>query len=147
MRFEEIITDKKSSLNLLLLADEQEDMIDRYLNQGQLFALYDPEVVCVAVILKLNDQECELKNIATLPSAQRQGYGTAMIQFLITKFLSRYQTIYVGTGDVPETLAFYQKCGFRNSHRVKNFFTDNYREPIIDHGVHLIDMVYLRIDK
>ncbi|MBM7711241.1 GNAT family N-acetyltransferase [Enterococcus xiangfangensis] len=147
MRFEEIITDKKSLLDLLLLADEQEDMIDRYLNQGQLFALYDPEVVCVAVILKLNDQECELKNIATLPSAQRQGYGTVMIQFLITKFLSRYQTIYVGTGDVPETLAFYQKCGFRNSHRVKNFFTDNYREPIIDHGVHLIDMVYLRIDK
>ncbi|MDT2759568.1 GNAT family N-acetyltransferase [Enterococcus xiangfangensis] len=147
MRFEEIITDKKSLLDLLLLADEQEDMIDRYLNQGQLFALYDPEVVCVAVILKLNDQECELKNIATLPNAQRQGYGTAMIQFLITKFLSRYQTIYVGTGDVPETLAFYQKCGFRNSHRVKNFFTDNYREPIIDHGVQLIDMVYLRIDK
>ncbi|MGX7204501.1 GNAT family N-acetyltransferase [Enterococcus pingfangensis] len=147
MRVEEIVTDKKRLLDLLLLADEQEDMIDRYLDQGQLFALYDSNLKCAAVVLKLNDQECELKNIATLPSAQRQGYGTAMIRFLVTEFLGHYQTMYVGTGDIPETLTFYQKCGFRKSHRVKNFFTDNYREPIIDHGVHLVDMVYLRIDK
>ncbi|MDT2639302.1 GNAT family N-acetyltransferase [Enterococcus dongliensis] len=146
MRFEEITTDKKRVIDLLLLADEQEDMIDRYLDEGRLFVLYDPAIVCAAVVISLNDKECELKNIATLPSAQRQGYGKAMIQFLLTKF-TRYQTMYVGTGDVPETLAFYQKCGFHCSHRIKNFFTDYYREPIIDHGIQLTDMIYLRIDQ
>lgn len=69
-----------------------------------------------------------------------------MIQFLFHEFLWRYETMYVGTGDVPATVDFYKKCGFREFHRLENFFTDNYDEPIIDHGVHLVDMVYLRAD-
>ena len=32
---------KKDFLDLLLLGDEQEDMIDRYLARGELFVLYD----------------------------------------------------------------------------------------------------------
>ena len=32
---------KKDFLELLLLADEQENMIDLYLDRGELFALYD----------------------------------------------------------------------------------------------------------
>jgi hypothetical protein len=41
MKIEKIIENKKQFLDLLLLADEQENMIDRYLNNGDLFALYD----------------------------------------------------------------------------------------------------------
>jgi len=40
-----IISDnKKDFLDLLLLADEQEDMIDKYLYRGVLFALYDDDL-------------------------------------------------------------------------------------------------------
>lgn len=48
-----------------------------------------------------------------------------------------------GTGDVFETLNFYQACGFRRSHVIKNFFTDNYPQPIFENGIQLKDMVYL----
>lgn len=146
MRFEEIIANKKDFLDLLLLADEEEHMIERYLLDGRMFVLYDEDLKCEAVVTELNETECELKNIATVPDQQGKGYGKAMIHFLFRKFLGDYQTMYVGTGDVPVILDFYKSCGFRESHRKKNFFTDNYHEPIIDQGVQLTDMVYLRID-
>lgn len=146
MRIEEVISDKKKYLDLLLLADPQEDMIDRYLDDGRMFVLYDDDLKCEAVVAELNENECELKNIATVPAAHGKGYGKAIIQFLFEEFLGRYQTMYVGTGDEPGILDFYKKSGFRESHRVKNFFTDNYSEPIIDQGVQLVDMVYLRAD-
>ena len=68
MQIEEIVTDKKNYLNLLLLADPQEDMIDRYLDDGRMFVLYDDALKCAAVVTELNEQECELKNIATVPA-------------------------------------------------------------------------------
>jgi hypothetical protein len=50
----------------------------------------------------------------------------------------------VGTGDVPSSLSFYQKCGFEESHRIQNFFTDNYDHPMFEDGKQLVDMVYLK---
>ena len=35
---------KKKQIDLLLLADEQEDMIDKYLERGTMFALYDDDL-------------------------------------------------------------------------------------------------------
>lgn len=146
MTIEEVISNKKEYLNLLLLADEQEDMIDRYLDAGRMFKLCDNGVKCVSVMIELNDDECELKNLATYPSEQGKGYGQAMVAFLFSEFLGKYKSMYVGTGDVPFTLNFYKKCGFRESHRVENFFADNYDHPIVEDGVQLCDMVYLRAD-
>ena len=40
----EIKENKKQYLDLLLLADEQEDMIERYLERGTMYALYDEGV-------------------------------------------------------------------------------------------------------
>jgi len=48
----------------------------------------------------------------------------------------------VGTGETPSILRFYKNCGFEYSHRVKDFFTDNYDHSIIEEGVRLTDMVY-----
>lgn len=41
MNIKKIEKNKKQYLDLLLLADEQEDMIDRYLDNGEMFALFD----------------------------------------------------------------------------------------------------------
>ncbi len=49
-----------------------------------------------------------------------------------------------GTGDSPLTIPFYEKCGFVKSHAVKNFFLENYDRPIIEGGVRLVDMIYLK---
>ena len=40
-------------------------------------------------------------------------------------------------------IPFYEHCGFTVSHRIKNFFTDNYDHPMYEDGVQLVDMIYL----
>lgn len=101
-------------------------MIDRYLDDGRLFVLDNDGVKCSAVVVALNSEECELKNIATYPQHQNKGYGQAMVEYLFDRYLSEFKTMYVGTGDVPKALRFYERCGFRISHRLENFFVDNY---------------------
>ena len=145
-RIVEVTAEKKRYLDLLLLADEQEDMVDRYLDDGRLFVLDDDGTKCVAVVVALSAEECELKNIATYPQHQGKGYGRAMVEYLCDRYLGAFETMYVGTGDVPKTLGFYERCGFRISHRDKNFFTDNYDHPMFEDGIQLRDMVYLRKD-
>jgi hypothetical protein len=44
MRIEKFVDNKKQFRDLLLLADEQEDMIDKYLPFGDLFALFDDDL-------------------------------------------------------------------------------------------------------
>lgn len=45
------------------------------------------------------------------------------------------------------SLGFYHACGFIDSHRVERFFTDNYDHPIIEDGIQLVDMVYLKRER
>ena len=50
MNIREIHENKKRFLPLLLLADEQEDMIDRYLERGTMYVLEDGGVKAECVI-------------------------------------------------------------------------------------------------
>ena len=144
MKIREIIDRKKAYLNLLLLADEQEDMIDRYLERGTMYVLEDDGVKAECVVTDEGDRILELKNIAVEPAAQGKGYGKALIDFLIETYAGQYTALQVGTGDSPSTIPFYEACGFRRHHLVKNFFTDHYDHPIYECGVQLVDMVYLQ---
>ena len=144
MRITEIYQDKKKYLPLLLLADEQENMIDRYLEGGTMFVLDDNGVKAECVVTDEGNGILEIKNIATDPAHQKRGYGKALIDFLICKYAENYSILQVGTGDSPATIPFYEKCGFVRSHAIPNFFTDNYDHPIIEDGVQLVDMIYLR---
>jgi len=144
VRIERIIENKKRFLDLLLLADEQEDMIDRYLPGGDLFALYDDDdLKSVCVVSPIDDESCELKNIATYGKDQGRGYGTALIKYVFEYCKNGYKRMLVGTGEVPEILAFYESLGFVKSHRVRNFFTDNYNHPMFEGEIQLVDMIYL----
>lgn len=141
----QIISDnKKQFLDLLLLADEQEDMIDKYLERGELFALFDDDLKSVCVVTCEGEGIYELKNIATYPQFQGQGYGSQLINYIFDYYKDRCRIFEVGTGDVPSILAFYERSGFTISHRVKNFFIDHYDHPIFEEGIQLKDMVYLR---
>lgn len=147
MKITEIKENKKQYLNLLLLADEQEDMIDRYLERGRMFALLndDGSAATIAVVTDEGNRLCELKNIATSEHMQRKGCGRRMIEFLLNEYRRTHDYMDVGTGDSPLTVPFYQACGFELHHRIPNFFTDNYDHPIYECGKQLIDMVVLRI--
>lgn len=144
MEIRELKEDKKQFLSLLLLADEQEDMIDRYIEKGTVYVLDDDGVKCQCVVTDEGNGILEIKNIATKPEYQGKGYGKKLIDFLIMNYRETYSVLQVGTGDSPLTVPFYEKCGFIRSHSIKNFFTDYYDHPIYEGGVQLVDMVYLR---
>ena len=144
MQIFEITEKTKSYLDLLLLADEQEDMIDRYIDDGRMYVLDDDGVKCVCVVTDEGNGILEIKNIATAPDAQRKGYAKTMIDFIIQNYRDQFHVLQVGTGDSPLTIPFYEKCGFVRSHIVPNFFTDNYDHPIYECGVRLVDMIYLQ---
>lgn len=146
MRIEKIIENKKQFLDLLLLADESEFMIDKYLDSGDLFALYDDDLKSICVVVPINSDICELKNIATYEKCQCKGYGRALIDFISDFYKDSFRTMLVGTGETPTILRFYEGCGFEKSHRVKNFFTDNYNHPMFDGDIQLVDMIYLKKD-
>ena len=143
MEIKQIFENKKKFMDLLFLADEQEDMIDRYLDGGDMFVLFDPDAVGECVVCDLGDGVFEIKNIATDPSVHGKGYGRALIEYVMDHYKGRCKKMLVGTGDSPLTVPFYKKCGFTEHHRVKNFFTDNYDHPIFEEGIQLVDMVYL----
>ena len=144
MEIREIKDNKKHFLSLLLLADEQEDMIDKYIENGTMYVLEDDGVKCECVITDEGNGTLEIKNIATVPDCQGMGYGKQMIDFIASKYKEQYSILQVGTGDSPLTIPFYEKCGFVRTHIVKNFFTDNYDHPIYECGVQLVDMIYLQ---
>ena len=144
MEIIEVMENKKNYIELLLLADEQEDMIDRYIDKGKMYVLDDNGIKCECVVIDVGNGVLEIKNIATVPEYQGKGYAKAMIDFIITEYREEYSTLQVGTGDSPMTIPFYEKCGFVRSHIAPNFFTDNYDHPIYEGGIQLVDMVYLR---
>lgn len=144
MKIQEVIDHKKAHLDLLLLADEQEDMIDRYLERGTMYVLEDDGVKAECVVTDEGGGILELKNIAVVQDCQGKGYGKALVDFLVRTYRGQYMVLQVGTGDSPSTIPFYESCGFRRHHLVKNFFTDHYDHSIYECGVQLVDMVYLQ---
>ncbi len=143
MEIFKVTENKKQYLPLLLLADEQESMIDRYIEKGTMYVLDDNGVKCQCVVTNEGNGVLEIKSIATEPQFQGKGYATRLINFLISAYSGKYTRLQVGTGDSPLTIPFYEKLGFVRSHIIPNFFTDNYDHPIFECGVQLKDMVYL----
>ena len=144
--YKEIIDNKKKYLSLLLLADEQESMIDTYLERGRLYVLEDGGVRAVCVVTDEGDGVLEIKNLAVAPPWQRCGYGRAFVEYIRRRYRGAFHTLQVGTGNSPLTISFYEACGFVKSHWVRNFFIDHYDHPIYEGGVRLVDMIYLRRD-
>ena len=142
----EIDNDKKQYLPLLLIGDESETMIDRYLDNGTLYVgLFNGKPIAVCVTLNLDPNTVEIKNLAVKAEYRRHGYGRRMLEYVESRHSNVYSNkkIILGTGETPSTLRFYESCGYSYSHRIPNFFTDNYPAPIIEEGVTLRDMIYL----
>jgi len=146
MNIKKVTGVKKEYMDLLLLADPEEDMIDKYLENGEMFVLDDQGIKAECVVTKEDDGVYELKNIAVMPDSQRKGYGKSLVEFVFN-YYSDCRVMYVGTGDCDSTLSFYHSCGFAESHRIENFFTDNYDQPMYEDGKQLVDMVYLKRER
>lgn len=145
MKIREVTENKKQFLDLLLLADEQETMIDTYLERGTMYVLEDNGAVkAECVVTDEGNGILEIKNLATETAYQRRGYARALLDFIAENYKKTHIVLQAGTGESPLTLSFYEKCGFVQTHRLKNFFLENYDHPIYEAGTQLVDMIYLQ---
>ena len=117
---------KEAYLPLLLEADPSEKMIERYLEDGELYVLMiNGQAVCAAVVLKKDENVCELCNIATVESERGKGHAGRLIRHLIKLYQPRCEKMEVGTA--KQMMPFYEHFGFRYERTIEGFFlNENY---------------------
>ena len=146
MTIREIRRNKRDYLPLLLLADEQESMIDQYLDRGTLYVLEDDGLTkAECVVTDEGGGVLEIQSLAVAEAWQGRGYGKMLIAFVAERYRDRYGILQVGTGDSPLTVPFYEHCGFTRHCVIRNYMLDHYDHPIFEGGKQLIDKVYLRM--
>lgn len=144
MELQKVKKNKKDYLDLLLLADPCEEMIEKYLDEGELYIYVDRTIaVAAAVVYPLKDGGCELKNIAVTEKEQGKGIGSIFLKMIMDLVSTKYT--YMSVGTTSQTEAFYKSLGFEYSHTIFNFFVDNYPEAIFENGIQCVDMRYLSI--
>jgi len=140
-------TDKSNyPYDLLLLADETRDAIDKYLFDSTVYLIkYNSIEIGVFCLYEINQDIIELKNIAISQSCRNKGLGSFAIQYIKNLCKAHYKELIVGTGDSGiQQINFYEKNGFEKYSIHKNFFIENYADPIFENRKQLIDMVMLR---
>ena len=98
----------------------------------------------MCAVVSLDNNTIEIKNLATYPQYQNNGYASRLLDFICNKYKENFKTLTLGTGDNEKTLNFYKKRGFVKTHTIKNFFIDNYSHPIFENGKQLVDMICLK---
>jgi N-acetylglutamate synthase-like GNAT family acetyltransferase len=132
--------------SLLLLADPSKEKVNEHLEKGICFvAEEDKEIIGVYILEEKNKTSIELVNIAVKEHLHGKGIGKKLIQHVLQSTKEQgYEIIEVGTGNSSiNQLAFYQKCGFRMTGIERNFFLENYKEPLFENGIRCQDMVRL----
>ena len=140
--------ERKNYLNYLLLADESEEVVNTYLNDGEMFAIqYNQEIAGAALFTFHPNYVVELKNIALNPACQGKGAGKLVVCKAFAYYKERgFRKMIVGTANSSiGNLAFYQKAGFRMTAIRKGFF-EKYPEPIFEDGIRALDMVMFEKD-
>lgn len=131
---------------LLLEADPSRDVIDSYLECSEIYvALLDDIIIGVYVLCPVNSEAVEIKNISVDDEHQKKGIGTIMLHDAFRRAKeSHFKKIIIGTGDTSVgQLYLYQKVGFDITSIKKNFFIDNYPEPLYENGVQVRHMIVL----
>lgn len=140
------VENKEDYIDLLLEADPSKDMIHKYLNNSDVYGLkVDEEIVTLAVILHIDRNTLELKNLVTKEEYRGKGYAKKLLKSLCGNYKQKYNKMLVGTTE--NNIPFYVKQGFDKYEKtIKNFFIDNYDEEIKDGNLICTDMIYYSKD-
>ncbi len=130
---------------LLLEADPSIERVNQYLEGSLCYvAVIQKEIVGVCVLNPIDKNRIELFNIAVLPENQKSGIGSQLLQFVLDSVREKnFESVELGTGTFGYQLTFYQRFGFRVASILKNYFINNYDEPIFENEIQLKDMLRL----
>ena len=107
------IENKDDYIDLLLEADPSKDMIHKYLNDSDVYALKkEDELISIAVILHIDRKTLELKNLVTRENYRNKGYAKTLLKSLCGNYKQKYDRMLVGTTE--NNIPFYVKQGFDN---------------------------------
>jgi ribosomal protein S18 acetylase RimI-like enzyme len=135
--------DRRIYLGFLLLADESEEMVSEYINEGEMYVIkHAGETVGVVLFTFPSARIVEIKNIAFLESFRGRGLGKMVVLEAFDLYRSHgFEKMIVGTANSSiANLAFYQKAGFRMAEIKRDFFK-KYPTPIFENGIRALDMV------
>lgn len=140
--------DKEEQLpyELLSLADPSKEMVDSYIKHSEiLVAKLNGEIVGIIVLFPLTADEVEVKNIAVNTNLQGQGIGSYMIKKALEMLAQKnLKSVCIGTANSSLVqLYLYQKLGFEITELKKDFFIDNYTEPIFENGIQAKHLILL----
>jgi ribosomal protein S18 acetylase RimI-like enzyme len=141
---------REAFLPLLLLADDSEQQVRSYMNEGTLYAFgYVGSEDALGMVLAIPepDGSVELKAVAVAEGLHGQGIGSKMLRAVIQDLHNRgTRHLIVGTGNSGiGQLAFYQKAGFRLWKIERDFFSAErgYADDLEENGIPLLDMVWM----
>lgn len=146
LHIEPVSSDQEIPFDLLELADPSSIQVESYLKTGTCYiAKCEAEIVGVIVLNKVDEMTTEIKNIAVRESEQGKGYGKELLRY--SEEVSRKsgcKRLMIGTGNSSiGQLALYQKEGFDLKRIDRNFFLNNYPEPIFENGIQCKHLVIL----
>jgi ribosomal protein S18 acetylase RimI-like enzyme len=141
---------REAFLPLLLLADDSEQQVRSYMNEGTLYAFGPVEsgdALGMVLAISEPDGSVELKAVAVAEALHGQGIGSKMLREVIDDLRNRgVRHLIVGTGNSGiGQLAYYQKAGFRLWKIERDFFSADrgYPDDLEENGIPLRDMVWM----
>jgi ribosomal protein S18 acetylase RimI-like enzyme len=149
MMIRELGPEEAYPMELLLLADPEEEAIQAYIARGTCYvAEEDGRLVGVYVLLPTRPGTAEIMNIAVKEGFQGRGIGRALLEHAMeTSRGQGFRYLDIGTGNSSlEQLRLYQRCGFRIVGVDRNYFIKHYKEPIFENGLQCMDMIRLQCD-
>lgn len=129
--------DEPMTYDLLLLADENQALIDKYLPDSQVHVLETGGKVIGVGVLQINDTAGEIMNIAIAPNHQRSGLGRALLKALAEAARQQgVQRLRIATGNCGiGQIALYQQEGYDLMAIDRNYMLRNYPNPIWENGI------------
>ncbi|MGX7702286.1 GNAT family N-acetyltransferase [Enterococcus faecium] len=134
---------------MLLDADPDKEKVQVYVSRGSGWIWKEKEKTIGVLIYVAREKEYEIVNVAVAPTYQGKGIGGKLLETAFQKLsqLASSQTqIIIRTGSTSSAaLHLYQKMGYVEIGRVKDYFIHHYSEPIFENGDQLRDQVILAI--
>ncbi|MGF7002852.1 uncharacterized membrane protein YjjP (DUF1212 family)/GNAT superfamily N-acetyltransferase [Lachnospiraceae bacterium PFB1-21] len=129
MRVEQITENKDDYIDTLMIGDSSEDNVRYYLEEGNLYGLYEDEILrSVSVVIMLNNRKCVLKNLCTIEEDRGQGYGSHLLDYICEVYADSCDLMYVEIKKEKPCVDFYKKRGFSVAPISQAYFERYYQQ-------------------